>query len=279
MTEPLPRRPGGSVRVRVTERRGEVVTRREDRVVTEEPLEIRIGVEGANPRRAMITMRTPGHDFELAAGWAIHDGLITASDVRRVAYCTDRELSPEEQFNVVTVTVTRMLRTPAQRAAATSACGVCGSDSIEGVFNTVSDAVARPTTIAAEVIAHIPDAMRPHQALFDHTGGIHAAALIATDGQLLLLREDVGRHNAVDKLTGAQALSRADYGGEILGTSGRIGFEIVQKAVVSHRTAVVGVGAPTSLAVRLAREAGLVLAGFTRSNRFVVYAGDERVTA
>ena len=279
------RRPGPSVRLRVTEFKGATRTQHEDRVVTEEPLEIRLSDPQSSPARVTVTMRTPGHDFELAAGWLFHEGVLaSAEDLASVAYCTDVELTPEQEFNVVTV----HLRVPARRSVgaryggmtgATSACGVCGTETIDEVFATLGDRLspAVPTALSWSVVRGLPEVMREQQRLFDRTGGLHAAALFSTEGDLLVLREDVGRHNAVDKVSGARLLAGRPRGPEVLVTSGRIGFEIVQKAVASGVVALVAVGAPTSLAVDLAKRAGLTLLGWTRDGRTVVYEGAERL--
>ncbi len=282
------RRPGPSVRVRVAEIKGATRTQHEDRVVTEEPLEIRLVEPGSAPRRVSVTMRTPGHDFELAAGWLFHEGVIDgADDLGQVAYCTDVDLTPEQEFNVVTVT----LRRPARRSpgarypgitAASSACGVCGTESIEEVFAALGDRVSsdsRGEVLSWAVVRQMPEAMKEQQRLFDVTGGLHAAALFSPDGSLLALREDVGRHNAVDKVSGARLLAGDHRGPEVLVVSGRIGFEIVQKAVASQILALVAVGAPTSLAVDLARRTHLCLVGWARDERAVVYAADDRLGA
>lgn len=282
------RRPGPSVRVRVAELKGATRTQHEDRVVTEEPLEIRLVEPGSAPRRVSVTMRTPGHDFELAAGWLFHEGVIDgADDLGQVAYCTDVDLTPEQEFNVVTVT----LRRPARRSpgarypgitAASSACGVCGTESIEEVFAALGDRVStdsRGELLSWSVLRQMPEAMKEQQRLFDVTGGLHAAALFSPDGSLLALREDVGRHNAVDKVSGARLLARDHRGREVLVVSGRIGFEIVQKAVASQTLALIAVGAPTSLAVDLARRTHLCLVGWARDERAVVYAADDRLGA
>ncbi|KAJ1684286.1 hypothetical protein LUZ63_020579 [Rhynchospora breviuscula] len=232
-------------------------------------------------------MRTPGHDFELAAGWMFHEGVVDeADDLDRVAYCTDTDLTPEQELNVVTVTTAGPpRRTPGGRypgiTSASSACGVCGTDSIEEVFAGLG---GRPTTVPqvpfdAEVLRALPDAMREQQRLFDRTGGLHAAGLAGADGELSVVREDVGRHNAVDKISGAVLLGAARVSGPAaLVTSGRLGFEIVQKAVAAGVSAVVGVGAPTSLSVELARRTSLLLVGWSRGDRAVVYAGADRLT-
>jgi FdhD protein len=221
-------------------------------------------------------MRTPGHDFELAAGWMVHEGITRPEHLTAVRYCTDVDLAPEEEFNVVTVEVTAPpLRLPAARMV-TSACGVCGSESVADVL--VGRVDPPPTAVlSAEVVRALPDRLREAQPGFDRTGGLHAAGLFDTDGTAVVVREDVGRHNAVDKVVGSRLLAHLPVP-PVLVLSGRIGFELVQKAVVSGVAVVVAVGAPSSLAVRLAREAGLTVVGFTRPDRFVVYAGEERLT-
>ncbi|RLV48660.1 formate dehydrogenase accessory sulfurtransferase FdhD [Nocardioides mangrovicus] len=272
-------RPGPSVRVRVTELDGERRTRHEDRVVTEEPLEIRLAEPGVEVRRVSVTMRTPGHDFELAAGWLRHEGVVAEhDDLAQVAYCTDVALAPEQELNVVTATLRREARRdPGARypgiTAASSACGVCGTQSIEEVFAAVGPARAPRLDLDDQLLRRLPDAMREQQRLFDRTGGLHAAALFDADGRLLVLREDVGRHNAVDKVTGARLLADEPTTGRLLTVSGRIGFEIVQKAVAAGVGALVAVGAPTSLAVDLADRAGLPMLGWVRQGRAVVYTG------
>ncbi|MGA8256200.1 MAG: formate dehydrogenase accessory sulfurtransferase FdhD [Nocardioides sp.] len=268
----LARRPGPTVRARVVELTPGSEQSREDRLVTEEPLEIRLEWPGAPARRVWVTMRTPGHDFELAAGWVVHEGL--ADEVQAVAYCTDISLARDQEFNVVTVS----LAAPPRRyphqdpalAAGSSACGVCGSDSIDtaltGHLTPWSGALPDP-----EVVRELPDRVRAHQRLFDRTGGIHAAALATSAGELLVVREDVGRHNAVDKVTGARVLTGLSPAEACLVVSGRVGFELVQKALAAGVGSLVAVGAPTSLAVDLARRGGLALHGFTSTSRSVRY--------
>ncbi len=273
------RRPGPSVRVRVTEVTDEAERperHREDRVITEEPLELRLAWPGHGAHRAWVTMRTPGNDFELAAGWAVHEGLTPPRDgITGVAYCTDATLAPEQEFNVVTVSLAAApAELPHQQpslTAGSSACGVCGRDSV----STALDASTRRWTGALphpDVVRRLPDALRERQSLFDRTGGVHAAGLATSDGDLLVVREDVGRHNAVDKVTGARVLAGEDPAGSVLVVSGRAGFELVQKAIAVGSGALVAVGAPTSLAVDLARRGGLTLYGFARGDRAVRYA-------
>jgi FdhD protein len=268
------RRPGPTVRTRVHELGIDGEARHEDRLATEEPLEIRPAWPGSAPRRVWVTMRTPGHDFELAAGWLVHEGLVTAPP-RTIAYCTDEDLTPEQEFNVVTATLSELpTRDPGHRhvGSGSSACGVCGKD-------TIAEALAAPAAVRWQgplpepgVVRTLPDRLREAQRVFDSTGGVHAAALATADGELLVVREDVGRHNAVDKVTGARVVAGQSPSGAALVVSGRAGFELVQKAVAAGTGALVAVGAPTSLAVELAREAGLVLYGFTSPQRTVRYA-------
>ncbi len=287
------RRPGPSVRVRVTEYAaagdGFAATHREDRLATEEPLEVRLAWPGRAAHRVAVTMRTPGHDFELATGLLHAEGALVPGQVDRVAYCTDADLAPEQEFNVVTVTLgSAPQREPGARAgtvtAAASACGVCGADSIADVqeLSALAGAAATPLPrpLSPAVLAGLPERLRGSQRVFDTTGGLHAAGLFDSAGTLLALREDVGRHNAVDKVVGARLLdgsTGAPLGGEVLVVSGRIGFEIVQKAVVAGAGALAAIGAPSSLAADLAADAGLTLVGFLSARRFVVYTGAERL--
>jgi FdhD protein len=275
------RRPGPTVRVRVTETKGDASHQREDRLVTEEPLEIRLTWPGEPASRVWVTMRTPGADFELAAGWAAHEGLVVPEPgaVRGVAYCTDEDLTPEQEFNVVTLTLAAPplvdvshRHTGTGGFGAGSACGVCGKDSISAVLDVPH---AKPWTgdlPSVDVVRRLPDLLRERQQVFSRTGGVHAAGLATADGDLLVVREDVGRHNAVDKVTGARLLAGEPVAEAALVVSGRAGFELVQKAVAAGMGALVAVGAPSSLAARLATEAGLALYGFTKGERTVRYA-------
>ncbi len=270
------RRPGPTVRVRVTELRGDGERTREDRLATEEPLEIRLAWPGAAARRVWVTMRTPGHDFELAAGYAVHDGLADRDLLRGVAYCTDEDLTPRQELNVVTVTLGgRPLQDPGERHGrfgAGSACGVCGKDSIEEVLALPRAAPWADRLPADDVVRLLPERLRAAQTVFARTGGVHAAGLFDAEGAPLVVREDVGRHNAVDKASGARLLAGHDPAAACLVVSGRAGFELVQKAVAVGHGCLVAVGAPSSLAVDLARDAGLGLYGFTSEERVVRYA-------
>jgi FdhD protein len=258
----------------VVEHRVEREIPREDRLITEEPLEIRVGAPGLDARRAWVTMRTPGHDFELAAGWMVNEGLAAPSTVARVAYCTDTDLAPEQEFNVVTVTLTADTPLPHRHVAASagsSACGVCGKDSISEALATRPASRWSGARPGADVVRRLPEALRERQSLFAKTGGVHAAGLADADGSLDVVREDVGRHNAVDKVVGARVLAGASPSAACLVLSGRVGFELVQKAAASGIGSIVAVGAPTSLAARLAGEAGIDLWGFTSPGRTVRY--------
>jgi len=271
-----PRRPGPTVRTRVHELVEDGERRHEDRLATEEPLEIRLAWPGAAARRVWVTMRTPGHDFELGAGWLLHEGLVGPGDIDGVAYCTDVDLAPEQEFNVVTVRLAGPpARDPGHRhtglSSGSSACGVCGKDSVASALDVPR---ADPWTGALPeppVVRRLPGLLREHQSVFSRTGGVHAAGLFTAEGEPLVVREDVGRHNAVDKVTGARLLAGASPAAACLVVSGRAGFELVQKAIASGTGSLVAVGAPTSLSVQLARESGLVLYGFTSSRRCVRY--------
>ncbi len=274
--------------MRVREVTGSTSREREDRLATEEPLEIRMAWPGRPAERLNVTMRTPGHDFELAAGFLYGEGLIErASDLHTVAYCTDHTLTPEQEFNVVTVELDRPPpRDPGGRydgpTAGSSACGVCGKQSVDDVLSAAGAAIlstqARARApVGADVVATLPDRLREAQKVFSATGGLHAAALFQADGSTAVVREDVGRHNAVDKVIGSRLLADLPTDLPMLCVSGRIGFELAQKAVAAGVGVIAAVGAPSSLAVQLAERAGLCMVGFLRENRFVVYTEPDRI--
>jgi FdhD protein len=270
----LARRPGPTVRTRVTEFGDGDERAREDRLVTEEPLEIRLAWPGTPAHRVWLTMRTPGHDFELAAGWLAHEGV--SRQISEVAYCTDTELRPEQEFNVVTVTLATEPAGPLAHqhpalSSGSSACGVCGRDTIDSAV-AVSAEPWRGPRPDADVVRRLPDVLRERQTIFSRTGGVHAAGLFTADGAALVVREDVGRHNAVDKVTGARILTGESPAAAVLVVSGRAGFELVQKALAAGVGVLAAVGAPTSLAVDLARRGGLDLFGFTSARRTVRYS-------
>jgi FdhD protein len=271
-----PQRPSSTSRVRVLNVEAGERRRRSDRLATEEPMEIRVDEPGGEQRTIAVTMRTPGHDFELAAGFLLTEGLIGPDDLRGVRYCdVPRE---EQRYNVVTVAVGRPLPDLAARAFyTTSSCGVCGKASLDAL-DVHCAPVAPGPAVEPEILTRLPDELRRVQRVFDRTGGLHAAALFDADGTLLSSREDVGRHNAVDKIVGAELMARSvPLSGRILLVSGRASFEIVQKAAVAGIPMVCAVSAPSSLAVDAARRFGMTLAGFVRDGRFNVYTGRERI--
>jgi FdhD protein len=284
----LTRRPGPSRRVRVREVTRGTVLDREDRLATEEPLELRLAWPGRPPQRLTVTMRTPGHDFELAAGFLSGEGLIGPDGhLHTVAYCTDHTLTPDQEFNVVTAELARPpLRDPGRRydgpTAGSSACGVCGKESVDDVLcaadrPSADAARAETAPVPAGVIAGLPERLRTAQKVFHSTGGLHAAGLFDAAGEPLVVREDIGRHNAVDKVIGSRILHGEATNVPLLCVSGRIGFELAQKAVAAGVGVIAAVGAPSSLAVELAARAGLCTVGFVRDNRFVVYTEPDRI--
>ncbi|RCG27860.1 formate dehydrogenase accessory sulfurtransferase FdhD [Sphaerisporangium album] len=291
-------RPGPTTRVRVREVSGTAVRDRRDDLATEEPLEIRLTAGGAT-RTLAVTMRTPGADFELAAGFLSGEGIAGPGDIASIAYCTDEDLPPEARYNTVTVRLHGPalpdLPTMHRHFMTSSACGVCGTASLEALRarqtpapipdtsgRVTGDALvpaARPFgPIAAETLYDLPRHLRKAQGIFGKTGGLHAAGLFTSDGTLLALREDVGRHNAVDKLVGWALLSgRLPLTSCLLLVSGRTSYEIMQKALSAGLPMVCGVSAPSSLAVDLAREFDLTLIGFLRNERFNIYSSPDRV--
>jgi len=269
-------RPASTTRAQVVTVEGERRARRSDRLATEEPMEIRIEEPGADQRSVAVTMRTPGHDFELAAGFLLTEGLIAGrDDVRTVRYCAvPRE---EQHYNVVSVSVTRALEFEQRSFYATSSCGVCGKASLDAI-DVHCAPIGDGPVIAAAVVTSLPDALREAQAVFERTGGLHAAGLFDAEGTLIMSREDVGRHNAVDKLVGAQLLEgRLPLSDSILMVSGRASFEIIQKAATAGIPIVCAVSAPSSLAVDAARRFGLTLVGFLRGERFNIYTRPDRI--
>ena len=240
-----------------------------DDLVVEAPLVL--GLAGA----AIATlMRTPGHDIELTAGWlVVESGVGAADDVVLLRACR------EDDTDRVHITLRDGVRPPRPRAFVTSAaCGVCSADVLDLTLLRGRPPHDEGWTVGSAVLATLPEAMRARQPAFDRTGGVHAAALASADGTLLVVREDVGRHNAVDKVTGWALLDgRLPATGHLLVVSGRVSFEIVQKAVAAGVAGIVAVSAPSSLAVDLAREYDLLLAGMVRGGRLNVYAGERLV--
>jgi FdhD protein len=239
---------------------GAELRRRPDQLIVEEPLEVRL-----DDHLVATTMRTPGHDFELAVGLCHSDGLLAGAPVVTCRYCGTGS-AVESGFNVVSVeTGGQAPVSPARLSATTSACGLCGSDSIDELRERIAP-LPPLDPWPVEVLVEVPERVRAGQELFDATGAVHAAAAFDRAGEVLLVREDIGRHNAVDKVVGRllldDRLPAHDLG---LFVSGRAGFDIVQKAWAAGFSAVVAVSAPSSLAVEAARTAGMALAGFTRS--------------
>ncbi|HKA03095.1 MAG TPA: formate dehydrogenase accessory sulfurtransferase FdhD [Acidimicrobiales bacterium] len=244
------------------------VTRRTpDELVVEEPLEIRL-----DDRLVTTTMRTPGHDFELAAGFCFTDGLLEGAPVQGVRYCATGS-ALETAYNMVTVETGGAAPEPVARlGTTTSSCGLCGSTTLEALAARLSP-VAPSTPIPSAVLARVPDAMAKAQGIYGSTGAAHAAAAFTADGGAVVVREDIGRHNAVDKVVGRLLLDgRLPATGLGLFVSGRASFEIVQKAWAAGFGTVVAVSAPSALAVATARTAGIVLVGFARKGRFNVYS-------
>jgi FdhD protein len=263
---------------------GGTAEHRADLLAVEEPLEIRVDDEPLT-----VTMRTPGDDIDLAAGFLFTEGLLGGLDeVCEIRMC-------DQNVAAVTVKPGRKLRYQQEGAAnsaggggpgaarkflTTSACGVCGKDSIEAIrVRSTFDVAADPVRVSPAVLAALPDRLRDAQRVFSRTGGLHAAGLFTADGTLLVLREDVGRHNAVDKVAGwALRSGLLPLAGHILLVSGRASFELVQKAIMIGVPVLAAVSAPSSLAVSLAEEGGLTLVGFLRGSTMNVYAGAQRVS-
>jgi FdhD protein len=277
-------RHGRSVEADVVALEGELRTRKRDEVVTEEPLELALS-EGGATRTLAVTMRTPGNDFELAAGFLYDEAIVRSrDDIIGMSYCLDAAVNPQQQYNVVTVEC---------RAGATavdlarferhftigSACGVCGRAQLDSLH----DLGVRPLDDAVRVLANLlyelPARMQQAQRVFASTGGLHAAALFDEHGDALVVREDVGRHNAVDKIVGWGLLGgRLPFARCVLLVSGRASYEVLQKSIMAGIPIVCSVSAPSSLAVDLAREFNVTLVGFLRGNRANIYNAPERIS-
>ena len=267
-------------RRKVTRIRDGVVTTRPDTLVAEEPLEIRL-----NGKPLAITMRTPGDDFALAAGFLVSEGVLAnAYDLQNIMYCAGATVDGSNSYNVVDVRTAPDVVMPditlERNVYTTSSCGLCGKASLDAVRTTARWPIADtpPVRVEPALLASLPDRLRAAQRVFDRTGGLHAAALFSEEGELLDIREDVGRHNAVDKLVG-RALQNGDLplSRVILLVSGRASFELAQKAVMAGIPVLAAVSAPSSLAVDLAVETGLTLVGFLRGSNMNVYAGEDRI--
>lgn len=250
-----------------------------DVVAGEEPLEIRL-LAGERRETVAITMRTPGNDFELAAGFLFGEGVIASrADLAAIRYCVD--VDEEQRYNVVDVHLRGARLPDLQRLErhflTTSACGVCGKAQLDALEVRCDRPPPDGPRIRSDVLADLPATLRTAQALFETTGGLHAAGLFEADGTLLTVREDVGRHNALDKAIGWALLEGRATEGRVACVSGRASYELLQKAVAARISVVAAVSAPSSLAVDLARRFGVTLVGFVRDGGFNVYAGSERI--
>jgi FdhD protein len=269
------RRPTTSVRVHALDE-GRVVER-PDKLVTEEPMEIRVHGPGQAPRPLAVTMRTPGNDFELAVGFCRTEGLVERrDDLDTVAYCLAGDGTQE--YNVVTVRVRAPVAARPERSFAVNAsCGICGKATLDDVEQRVRRVEAGPV-VARSVLAALPARLRAAQQVFDATGGLHAAGVFDAGGALLVSREDVGRHNALDKVVGHGFLERRlPWDDVVLMVSGRVSFEIAQKAAMAGIPVICAVSAPSSLAVDAAQRFGQTLVGFVRDDRANVYTHPERI--
>lgn len=264
-----------------------------DVLAIEEPLEIRLGFPDGKHRVVSITMRTPGDDAELAAGFLFTEGIVKAPEqIKQIRHCGLKigmqkgTLDRAAALNSNTILVDLAdasavdLKKLERHFYTTSSCGVCGKSSIEALRTEAKPIVANGLRVSADLIHSLPETLREAQRVFEETGGLHASALFTTEGELDVVREDVGRHNALDKVIGRKFLDgEVPLGERILLVSGRASFELVQKALVAGIPVLTAVGAPSSLAVELAREYGMTLVGFVRDGRYNIYCGGERILA
>ena len=255
---------------------------RSDVLATEEPMEIRL-VAGDVKKTVAVTMRTPGKDFELAAGFLYGEGIVSSrEDVLKISYCVDADVDAEQRYNIVNVELRGGreydLRSLERHFYTTSACGVCGKQSLDQLELKGCPVIPPGPQVSGETVYSLPGKLREVQGLFDETGGLHAAALFDGEGNLAALREDVGRHNATDKLIGWALLEgRLPLSDNVVLVSGRSSFEIMQKCLTAGVPVVCSISAPSSLAVDVARRFGITLVGFLRGERFNVYSAPERI--
>ena len=276
-------RPGRTVETSIARYEGSEQSRAHDEVVTEEPLEMRLRAGGKTHTLA-VTMRTPGNDFELAAGFALGEGIVhERGELVEISYCIDPEVDAEQRYNIVNIDlattslpdVTRFER----HFAMNSSCGVCGRANLEAIAESGVAPIQDDVSIAINTIYGLPERMREAQKTFSATGGLHAAALFDATGNPVAVREDIGRHNALDKLVGWGLMNgRVPFSHSVLLVSGRASYEILQKAAVARIPILCAVSAPSSLAVDLARAFNITLIGFLRGNRANVYTVPERIT-
>ena len=264
--------------VRIQTVTGSTVRELPDRLATEEPMEIRIQGPRGDAQPVAVTMRTPGNDFELAVGFLLTERVLdNPSEIVSVAYCLEGK--GEQHYNVVTVRTRSMPDPdrPRRSFAVNASCGLCGKTTLDEIAVACAP-VADGPVIPGSVLLGMPTALRDAQALFDETGGLHAAACFDSAGQLVVVREDIGRHNAVDKVVGEAALDgRLPLAQSVLLVSGRVSFEIVQKAAVAGVPIVAAVSAPSSLAIEAATRLGQTIVGFLRDDRYNVYSGADRI--
>ena len=259
--------------------RGSQLEVRDDLVVGEEPLEIRAAGPRQEPVQVAVTMRTPGFEEELAIGFLTSEGLLRGNDVTGIRYGDPAVMSqPDDSVLVRLARPFDTTRLATRNFVATASCGICGKASIDDVAVRCEPLPAGLPVVARSVILELPDRLREAQAAFDRTGGLHAAGLFETDGRLVAIREDVGRHNALDKLIGSRVVAKElPLWDRLLLVSGRVSFEIVQKAAVAGIAVIAAVSAPSDLAVRLADRLGVTLVGFVRGDGFNVYSHDNRI--
>jgi FdhD protein len=275
-------RPGTTVEAPIVSYDGQHAEQRYDLLATEEPLEIRMRA-GGQQRTVAITMRTPGADFELAAGFLYNEGVLASLDaLSGITYCVDRDVDEAQRYNIVNVDLYGSELPPLdaleRHFTMTSACGVCGKANIDALRDRGLVPVQSALRVTAELISGLPERLVTAQRVFATTGGLHAAALFDARGGLVAVREDVGRHNALDKLIGWALMNgKLPLDEHIVLLSGRASYELLQKAISAGIAVVCAVSAPSSLAVELAREFNVTLAGFLRGKRFNVYAGAERI--
>jgi FdhD protein len=263
---------------RVVAVRGSSLEFRADRVVGEEPLEIRAAGPGQDPVAVAITMRTPGHEDELAIGFLRTEGLIEGPEVIRTTTGDPASMNqPDDQITVHLARRFDASRVAERHFVATASCGICGKASLDEIA-VRSDPIPDGPVVRRSIVLALPDLLRAAQRAFDETGGLHAAALFTPSGELIAIREDVGRHNALDKLVGSQVLAKAlPLHDRVVVVSGRVSFEIVQKAAVAGIPIICAVSAPSDLAVEAADRLGVTLVGFLRGDGFNVYAHDDRI--
>lgn len=275
-------RPMSKTRATIIALNGGQGQQRRDALATEEPMEIRV-FAGQQQRTIAVTMRTPGNDFELAAGFLHGEGVVSQPDeLERINYCVRGDIGVEQQYNIVNVSLRRKSLPEFDQlqhhSYTSSACGVCGKTSLDALELRSCPVIPAGPQVSTDLLYRLPELLRQEQALFESTGGLHAAGLFDVEGKLLALREDVGRHNAVDKLIGWAFLQgMLPLNQHILLVSGRNSFEIMQKALAAGIPIVCSVSAPSNLAVSVAKHFGQTLVGFLRDQRANIYAGSERI--